>query len=166
MLVPQARCRSMPGVRIVRPESITLSRARFQSRECLMTAPRATSPMVWPRRSSFVTSPCRAAVMRSWLVHLRYTECERQKGMREPPTTATRTDRPSCSIMPPEREFHTNAKQLYTIDRVERRSAPIIFRWQKKLLRFPISWPGLPGSHGRYRCSKKSDVSAARPRRY
>jgi hypothetical protein len=56
-----------------------------------------------------VTSPCKAAAMRSWLVHFLYMECERQNGIREPPTTATRLERPSCSIMPPEREFHTNA---------------------------------------------------------
>ena len=42
--VPQARCISTPGVFKDRPESMTHSLARFQSLECFMTAPSATSP--------------------------------------------------------------------------------------------------------------------------
>ena len=54
--VPQARCRVMPGVSGDRPEDIAASRPRFQSDECLITAPIATSPSCWPCRPKRSTS--------------------------------------------------------------------------------------------------------------
>jgi len=48
--VPQARAVVMPGVVGARPELSTASRARFQSDECLITAPSATSPNSRPCR--------------------------------------------------------------------------------------------------------------------
>lgn len=47
-LVPQARCRVMPGVSGDNPDDSAASRARFQSEECLITAPIATSPSCCP----------------------------------------------------------------------------------------------------------------------
>ena len=54
--VPQARCRVMPGVSGDSPEDSAASRPRFQSEECLITAPIATSPSCWPCRPNFSTS--------------------------------------------------------------------------------------------------------------
>ena len=54
--VPQARCRVMPGVIGDRPEDSVASRARFQSDECLSTAPIATSPSTSPCRPNFSTN--------------------------------------------------------------------------------------------------------------
>jgi hypothetical protein len=55
-LVPQARCRVMPGVSGDRPDESAASRPRFQSLECLITAPIATSPSCWPCRPKRSTS--------------------------------------------------------------------------------------------------------------
>ena len=44
------------------------SRARFQSRECLITAPAATSPTFSPLRAKRSTSARIAAVSMSWLL--------------------------------------------------------------------------------------------------
>ncbi len=46
--VPQARAVVMPGVVGASPELSSASRARFQSDECLITAPIATSPSSTP----------------------------------------------------------------------------------------------------------------------
>ena len=46
--VPHARWSVMPGVSGDRPDDSVASRPRFQSLECLMTAPSATSPSCCP----------------------------------------------------------------------------------------------------------------------
>ena len=47
-LVPQARWISNAGVSGASPDDNVDSRARLKSRECLITAPSATSPKRWP----------------------------------------------------------------------------------------------------------------------
>ena len=54
--VPHARCKVMPGVSGDRPEDSVASRAKFQSLECLITAPIATSPSCCPCRPNLSTS--------------------------------------------------------------------------------------------------------------
>ncbi len=46
--VPQARAVVIAGVVGARPEDSVISRARFQSALCLITAPKATSPSSTP----------------------------------------------------------------------------------------------------------------------
>ena len=66
------------------------SRARFQSRECLMTAPAATSPSLWFSREYLFTREAKTAVSICWLLASLYAVLARAKGMRTPPTMATR----------------------------------------------------------------------------
>src|SRR5690606_19868209 len=66
------------------------SRTRLKSRECLITAPAATSPKRWFSRPYLRTSPCSTADSMSWFERSRYAVFARQNGIRTPPTTATR----------------------------------------------------------------------------
>ena len=65
--VPQARCRSRPGVSGDKPQPSTDSRQRLKSRECFITAPAATSSRRTPWRSNLSTRPRKAAVNIAWL---------------------------------------------------------------------------------------------------
>ena len=89
-LVPQARCSVIPGVCSSSPELRVISRARFQSLECLMTAPKATSPsrcFCSPNRS---TAAATALTPISLFPMFAYAVLLRQKGIRAPPRMATR----------------------------------------------------------------------------
>ena len=92
--VPQARCRVMPGVSGDSPDDSAASRPRFQSDECLITAPIATSPNGCPCRPNFSTSAPNVRTESPKLPTSAYAVFCRQKGMRTPPSTAT--GRPYC----------------------------------------------------------------------
>ena len=61
--VPQAWIMVMPGVVGASLVPITASRARFQSREWVTTAPPTTSSMCWPASLYLSTSPLSAVVI-------------------------------------------------------------------------------------------------------
>ena len=86
--VPQARWWVMPGVSGDRPEDSVTSRPMFQSRECLSTAPSATSPSCTPDRPKRSTSAATALIDSGTLPRSEYTVLLRQKGMRAPPMMA------------------------------------------------------------------------------
>ncbi len=65
--VPQACWTSKAGVSAASRVLSTLSLVRSRSRECLSTAPPATSPRRSPSRPKRSISPSRAAVSMSWL---------------------------------------------------------------------------------------------------
>jgi len=79
-----------PGVRGERPDESATSRPRFQSEECLITAPSATSP------SSCPLSPKRSTRLATLLTDMpklptsEYTVLLRQNGMRTPPMMPAR----------------------------------------------------------------------------
>src|SRR3970282_424803 len=88
-LVPQARCTSYAGVSGWRPAPSVGSRAGFQSRECLITAPAATSPSFWFFKSYFSTRVFIAAVSMLWLFASPKAVLARAKGVSAPPRIAT-----------------------------------------------------------------------------
>ena len=88
--VPHACCRSKAGVYDDRELPSTHSRIKLKSRLCLSTAPPITAPNRSPSSPNRSTSPPSAAVNMSWLDASAYAPSERAKGMRLPPSTATR----------------------------------------------------------------------------
>src|SRR5690349_3244845 len=88
--VPHARAVVMPGVVGASPDDSVASRARFQSKLCLITAPNATSPSSTPYNPKRSTSAPSVLTAMPKLPTSAYAVLLRQNGMRTPPRIATR----------------------------------------------------------------------------